>query len=128
MLRWESALPVRAAEVKAHETEPPALEGDGYRIAVYGIPGSGFKQDPKQLGEPLKKTAVLKREGKKDVRPIRVEVFQRESGLVAVYLFPLSAEITKKDEQVRFEAEIGRIIVAHTFDLGEMEYFGNLEL
>jgi hypothetical protein len=127
-LRWESALPVRAAEVKAHEVEPPTLEGDGYRIAVYGIPGVQFKQDPKQLGEPLKKTAVLKREGKKDVKPISVEVFQRESGLVAVYLFPLSAEITKKDGQVRFEAEIGRIIVAYTFDLREMEFFGNLEL
>jgi hypothetical protein len=127
-LRWESALPVRAAELKSHEVEPPTLEGDGYRIAIYGIPRADFKQDPKQLGEPLKKTAVLKREGKKDVKPVRVEVFQHESGLVAVYLFPLSAEITKKDGQVRFEAEIGRIIVAHTFDLREMEFLGNLEL
>src|SRR3984885_4379254 len=37
-LRWESALPVRIAELKARETEPPTLEGDGYRIAVCGIP------------------------------------------------------------------------------------------
>src|SRR5258708_25073076 len=53
-LRWESALPVRLAELKAHEVDPPTLAGEGYRIAVYGIPGGDFKDDPKRLGEPLK--------------------------------------------------------------------------
>src|SRR5579872_4081074 len=33
-LRWESALPVRLAELKAHEVEPPTLDGEGYKIAV----------------------------------------------------------------------------------------------
>jgi hypothetical protein len=127
-LRWESALPVRLAELKSHEVEPPTLEGDGYRIAVYGIPGGDFKGDPKQLGEPLKNLAALKRDGKKDVRPVSVEVFQRETGLVVVYLFPLSAEITKKDQRIRFEAHIGRIVFAEDFDLSEMEFMGKLEL
>jgi len=90
-LRWETALPVRMAEFRAHEIEPPTLEGDGYRIAVYGVPGGGFKGSPEQLGEPLKSLAALKREGKKDIRPVRVEVFQREEYVVVVYLFPLSA-------------------------------------
>src|SRR6202051_3818314 len=103
-LRWESALPVQLAELKSHEIAPPTLEGDGYRIAVYGIPGGDFKGDPKQLGEPLKNLAALKREGKKDVRPVRVEVFQQEHGLAVVYVFPLSAEITKKDQRIQFEA------------------------
>ncbi|MGA2717015.1 MAG: hypothetical protein ABSG41_28345, partial [Bryobacteraceae bacterium] len=127
-LCWESALPVRLAELKAHVIEPPTLEGDGYQIAVYGIPGPLFKEDPKKLGDPLKNTAALKREGKKDVKPIRVEVFQRQDGLVVVYLFPLSAEISKKDVQVQFEALIGRISVEHTYNLKEMEFFGKLEL
>jgi len=127
-IRWESALPVRLAELKSREVEPPSSQGDGYRIAVYGIPGADFKGDPKQLGDPLKKEAVLKREGKKDVRPVSVEVFQRENGLVVVYLFPLSAEITKKDRQIQFDAHIGRIVVTQTFDLREMEFMGKLEL
>ncbi len=127
-LRWESALPVRLAELKSHEVEPPTLEGDGYSIAVYGVPNVNTKGDPEQLGEPLKNLAALKREGKKDVRPIRVEVFRRESGLVIVYLFPLSAEISKKDGWVQFEAHIGRIIVSQNFDLSEMEFLGKLEL
>src|ERR1035438_5941724 len=74
-LRWESALPVQLAELKSHEVEPPTLEGDGYRIAVYGIPGAALQSAPAELGKPLKSLAALKREGKKDVKPVSVEVF-----------------------------------------------------
>jgi len=126
-LRWESALPIRLAEFKSQAVEAPALDGEGYHIAVYGIPGH-FKGDPKELGKPLKNLAALKRDGKKDVRPISTEVFQLEGGVVVTYVFPLSAEITKKDGQVRFEAQIGRIVVGHTFDLNQMEFMGKLEL
>jgi len=124
-LRWESALPVRIAELKSREIEPPTLEGDGYRIAVYGIPNGEFKGDPKKLGDPLKEEAVLRREGKKDVRPYRVEVFHRTDGAAVVYLFPLSAEITPMDGHLEFEAHIGRIVVAQTFNLAEMVFQGN---
>jgi hypothetical protein len=127
-LRWESALPIRLAELKSHEVEPPTLQDDGYSIAVYGIPGGDFKGDPTKLGEPLKSLATLKREGKKDVRPITVEVFLRENGVVVVYVFPLSAEIARKDGRIRFEAQIGRIVVAQDFELSEMEFVGKLEL
>jgi len=127
-LRWESALPVRLAELKAHEAGPTTLEVNGYRIAVYGIPDGDFKGDPKELGKPLKNLAALKRESKKDVRPVSAEVFQMETGVVVVYLFPMSAEISKNDRQVRFEAQIGRIVVAQTFELSEMEFMGKLEL
>jgi hypothetical protein len=127
-LRWESALPIRLAEMKAHEAEPPTLAGDGYRIAVYGIPGGNFKDDPKRLGEPLKDQAALKRTGKRDVKPVSVEVFREDDGMVAVYLFPLSAEITSKDQQVQFEAHIGRIVVFQNFVLSQMQFMGKLEL
>ncbi len=127
-VRWESALPVRIAELKAHEIEPPTMEGDGYRIAVYGVPGAYFKDDPKKLGDPLRNEAFLRREGKKDVKPLRVEVFQRADGLVVAYLFPLSAELTKADGQVEFDAHIGRVFVVHRFDLAQMEFLGKLDL
>ncbi|MGB9457338.1 MAG: hypothetical protein WCB12_14920 [Bryobacteraceae bacterium] len=127
-LRWESALPVRLAELKSHELEPPTLEGDGYRIAVYGIPGADLKGDPKELGKPLKNLAALKRTAKKDVKPVSAEVFPRENDVVVVYLFPLSAEISRRDRQIQFEAQIGRIVVSQTFELSEMEFMGRLEL
>ncbi|MBZ5612049.1 MAG: hypothetical protein LAP38_27645 [Acidobacteriia bacterium] len=125
---WESALPIRAAELKARFVEPPTLASDGYSIAVYGIPGDYFKGDPKKLGDPLKNLAALKREGKKDVRPSGVEVFEREGGSVVVYEFPPSTEISKKDGHIEFKAQIGRIGVDESFDVGEMEFQGKLEL
>jgi hypothetical protein len=127
-LVWESALPVRAAELKAQDVEPPTLGGEGYSIAVYGVPFSDAKGDPKSLGNPLKDGARLKREGKPDVKPIRVEVFQRENDCVVVYLFPLTAEISKKDERVDFYAQIGRLVFAQVFVPEQMEFQGKLEL
>ena len=127
-LRWESALPVRLAELKAHQIEPPTIEGNGYRVSVYGIPGGYFKGDPQKLGAPLKDAAFIRREGKKDVKPTSVEAFQQPDGWAVVYLFPLSAEISPKDVRLEFEAHIGRIVVAQSFDLSEMIFQGKLEL
>lgn len=127
-LRWESALPVKIAELKAHIEDPPTLEGDGYRIAIYGLPGGYFKGDPKKLGDPLKEYGFLKREGKKDVKPSSVEVFQQSDGWAVVYLFPFSAEISPKDKQVIFDANIGRIVVSAPFDLDQMVFQGKLEI
>lgn len=127
-LRWETALPIRMAELRSEGIEPLSSPGDGYNIAVYGVPGSGFKGDPQKLGDPLKKDAVLRREGKKDVRPSDVEVFQREEGVVVVYVFPASAEISRKDGRVEFFAQIGRIVLDQSFDVGEMFFQGKLEL
>jgi hypothetical protein len=126
-IRWESALPVRAAELKNGVIEPPTLPGDGYQIAVYGVPRSDAKGDPKKLGDPLKDDAYLRRAGKKDVKPISVEAFERDDSVVVVYLFPLSAELTPKDGFVEFAALIGRIAVVHSFDLAEMQFQGKFE-
>ncbi|MGA2882050.1 MAG: hypothetical protein ABSG13_24115 [Bryobacteraceae bacterium] len=128
LVRWESALPVRAAEFKAHEDPPPTLSDEGYSIAVYGVPASYVKGDPTSLGKPLKESAALKREGKKDVQPSSVEVFQLESSVVVVYMFPLSAEIGKKDVVVEFSALIGRLQVSQHFLVDDMQFQGKLEL
>jgi hypothetical protein len=127
-LRWESALPIRLAELKTHVVEPPTLEATGYTLAVYGLPGSYFKGDPASLGAPLAREAVLKREGKKDVKPSSVEVFQREQGVVVVYVFPLSAEISKNDGRISFEARIGRLGIMQYFESAELLFQGKLEL
>jgi hypothetical protein len=127
-IRWETALPIQAAELKAGELDPPTLEGEGYKVAVYGIPTTTVKGDPQKLGEPLKSLAALKRDGKPDVRPISVEVFQRQDGFVVVFLFPLSAEIGKKDAIVEFDAQIGRLIIRQPFDVSQMYFQGRLEM
>jgi hypothetical protein len=123
-LCWESALPVRAAELKAGIIPPPILVDDGYSIAVYGVPGEYFKGDPKTLGNPLKSLAALKRDGKKDVRPSSAEVFTTGDGVVVVYVFPLSAEISRKDGPVDFQAQIGRLVFTQAFNPEDMQFQG----
>ena len=127
-LRWESALPVRAAELKAGVIPPPTLSDNGYTVAVYGVPGEYFKGDPKKLGDPLKELAYIRREGKKDVKPSSAEVFSTGDGTVVVYVFPLSAEIGRNDGQIEFAAQIGRLVFAKTFNLDDMLFQGKLEL
>jgi hypothetical protein len=127
VVRWESALPIRSAELKDPEAAAPILSEDGYSIAVYGVPGTYFG-DPKSLGNPLKDLAALKREGKKDVKPSSVEVFQLERGATVLYRFPLSAQISPADHVIVFTALIGRLQVSQTFNLDEMQFQGKLEL
>jgi hypothetical protein len=127
LVRWESAFPIRVAELKAHAPTPPTLSDDGYSIAVYGVPASFAKGDPTSLGKPLKEMAALKREGKKDVPPSRVEVFQLEDSVVVTYLFPLSAELSKNDTVVEFSALIGRLQVSQHFLVQEMQFQGKPE-
>ncbi len=67
LVRWESALPVRAAEIKANELDAPELEGEDYAIAVYGVSLKVSALEQKGMNEMLKKTAALLIEGKKDL-------------------------------------------------------------
>ena len=123
-LRWESALPVRLAELKLPDSSLDDLGGDGYSIAVWNIPGGFFEGDPKKQGDPLKENAWLKREGRKSVSPSSVLVLNREDGGVVVYSFPLSAEISTKDTWVTFEAHMGRLTIFHPFNVSEMQFQG----
>ena len=81
-LRWESALPVREAELKARETGAPTVDEGHYAVAVYGVPNRMAPGDAKTLAAQLKKQATLKRDGKKDIKPSSVEVFPGEDGPV----------------------------------------------
>jgi hypothetical protein len=127
LLRWETALPIRVARLKAHMVELPTLNTDAYSLAVYGVPRGNFKGDPLKLGRPLRDQAVLRRAGKKDVKPAVVEVFQGENGPIIVYEFSKSLEIGKDDKVLYFSAIIGRISFTQSFDTDAMHFDGNLE-
>jgi hypothetical protein len=126
-LRWESALPIREAELKARETNAPAVDEDRYAIAVYGIP-THFMKDPQNAGDRLKGQAAIKREGQKDLKPSHVDVIERDDGLVIVFLFPKTKEITAKSARLEFDALIGPYQIAQSFHVDEMIYQGKLEL
>jgi hypothetical protein len=128
MVRWESAQPVREAELKAREDAAPTIDESHYAIAVYNVPSRFASQDSKSFANELKKQASIKRDGKKDLKPSSVEILRRDSSVVVVYLFPRSNEITKGDRRVLFDAQIGRLQFAQSFYTEDMVMDGKLEL
>ena len=128
-LVWESAMPVRAAELKAHDTNAPTLDDDNhYAIAVYGVASRFVSGDPKSLSKQLKKDATLKREEQAEIKPSDVEIIERTDGPVIVYLFPRSKEISAKDQRIEFDAKIGKLQFTQVFFPDQMKYQGRLEL
>jgi len=128
-LRWESAMPVREAELKARDVNAPTLEDeDHYAIAVYGVPVTMTNGDSKKLADDCKKNAALKREGKKDIKPSSVQVLRREDGPVVVFLFPRTKEITKDDRRIEFDAQISKLTLTESFYLEDMTFQGKTEL
>jgi hypothetical protein len=128
-LRWESAAPIREAELKARDTKAPTVdESKYYAIAVYGVPSQTVNTGSQTLAGQLKKQASIKRDGKKDLAPTRVDVLDRENGPVFVYLFPRSKELNVKDARFEFDAKIGRLSFSQSFYPDDMMFQGKLEL
>lgn len=125
IVRWESALPVRSAEVRAGEAGAPMWDGDYYAVAVYNVL-TPFRWN---MDSELRRIAFLKRDNTKDLKPARVLISRHDTGLATVvYLFPRSAEITKKDHRIQFVAQIGRLFVSQYFFPDEMQFQGQPEL
>jgi hypothetical protein len=125
MVRWESASPVRAAEAKTGDTAVPNWMAGYYAIAVHDL-RPPFRWN---LANQLKGVAFLKWDKKKDLKPARVVLLPKAKGLVTiVYLFPRSVEITKKDRNLAFVAQIGRLFVSVNFFPQDMRLNGDLQL
>jgi hypothetical protein len=124
-IRWESAMPVRAAESKLGETAASALHTGWYAIVLRDVP-----VPEKHWGAgKLKGLAYLKRENKRDFKPSRVEIVRQQDGMATVtYLFSRSEEISRKDRSVIFVAQIDRLFVAQFFYPGTMLIADQLEL
>ncbi len=127
-VRWESALPMHEAELKARDIGAPDVADDFYAIAVYGIPRGLLDDDFKEHANELKKQSMIKRDGKKDLRPSRVDILLRESGPVVVYLFAKSAEFTWRDHGMTFEAQVSMLKFSQAFSTDDMTFHGKLEL
>jgi hypothetical protein len=126
-VRWESARPVRAAELKAHDTDAPDWEGSFYVVAVYDVPGLDINS--KALPGELKTKSLLQLDGKKPLKPVRVDLLPQVGNLTTVvYLFPRSVEITADDQRIEFTAQFGRLTMAQYFYTAEMQFQGKLEL
>jgi hypothetical protein len=132
-LRWESALPIREAVMKARDPNAPTIEDGYYALVVYGVPTRMVDVESKTLDTKLKGLATIRRDGQKDLKPSRVLVLQRDGGPVFVYLFvraknPDKPLIKADDKRLDFEAQIGRLKFGESFFLEDMVFQGKLEL
>jgi hypothetical protein len=128
VVRWESASPVRTAELLAHEMGAPDWDGDYYVVAVYDVPDMP-SAGGNALTAELRRTALLKREAKKDLHPSRVDLLPYGHGLAkVVYFFLKSNPISLDDRRIEFVAQIGRLSLVQHFLTEEMRLQGKLEL
>lgn len=127
-VRWESATPIRAAELRTGETSTSHWDGDYYAIAIYRVPGITAANE-KALRSELMQTSRLRRSGKKDLRPARVDIeLLGDNNARILYLFSRTAAITPEDRQVEFVSQIGRMAVSPVFTIADMIFQGKLEL
>lgn len=124
-VRWESALPIREAELKARDTSAPTVDDGYYVLAVYGLPRDAVRAG---MEKKLQKAGALRRDGKADLRAARVRVLSREDGPVVVYLFSRSAGITENDRRVEFSGEVSKWKFAAPFFIEDMRFGGKLEI
>lgn len=123
-LRWESAMPVRTAELKTHDDHAPNIDDQHYAIAVYGVPDRMLVGETSKLEDQLRRQAAIRRDGKKDFKPSSVEIIGRSDVPVLVYLFPMTNEISKEDRRLEFDATIGQLELTQSFFTEEMVWQG----
>jgi hypothetical protein len=154
-IRWESALPVREALLKAKFGEKLPAPGDPalaldqpekeYIIAVAGLQmpmmtggghrpedlaGAGPGTDPSTGArrDRLLHAAQLVRKGKDPITPTDVVMDNAVNALVVRFKFPRTDAISADDKEVKFICQMGPMRVERKFALKEMIFNGKLEL
>ena len=131
---WASATPVRLAVLKLRsgantptgdQIAHASAERSHYVIAVVGLPPPEGGSDPKALAQ----NAYLNLKGRAPAQAIDSDY--RRIGNSDVYFFRFakaSLPISATDREVVFKMALGKIEVKKKFDLGEMQYQGQLAL
>ena len=133
---WETAVPVRLAELKlkSGESQPSQADVeqakkpvDGYMVALIGVPGA-----PKQGEEQeMAAGATITAKGKQPVQATSVKEQAMTGGTRAIiFTFPKTQPITDDDKSVQFQEKKGALPsdVKQSFKLKDMHYDGKLTL
>jgi hypothetical protein len=128
-VRWESALPVRAAELRANDGVAPEIEGEDYAICVYNVPLDVTNLEMKELPQTLKRVGSLKLDDSREIKPSQVMVRANgRSTATLVYYFPRRANITTAVKRIDFTAQVGRLMLQQYFYPEEMQFQNKLAL
>lgn len=126
-VRWESALPVREAQLKLQQ-ESVGADEPYYAITISGLPSRIANRDPQELRSRLLSDSYLKLKGKKKIALADVKLLTRDDNAVLLLLFPKSQEITAGDKEVEFSTRVARMEIKQKFPLEDMTFDGKLQL
>jgi hypothetical protein len=139
VIRWQTALPLRQAQMrgkygKEAATSPEAqkflnTEPTIYVIGVAGLPGAIVGAG----GGDLAKDNILKRttltvKGRTAWRPVAVDLAPNGSAVDVLLAFPRANAITLEDQEVEFVSMIGTATVTYKWKLKDLLLHGKLEL
>jgi hypothetical protein len=128
-IRWESALPVRAAELRANDGVAPEIEGEDYAICVYNVPIDVTNLEMKTFPEALKRVGSLKLDDSREIKPSKVMVRNNGHAVATLlYYFPRKTNITAAVTRIEFTAQVGRIVLQQDFFPAEMQFQNKLAL
>jgi hypothetical protein len=126
-VRWESARPVREAQLKLQQ-ESVGADEPYYAITISGLPSRIANRDPQELRSRLLSDSYLKLKGKKKIALADVKLLTRDDNAVLLLLFPKSQEITAGDKEVEFSTRVARMEIKQKFVLEEMTFDSKLQL
>ena len=138
VVRWQSAMPVREAVVKAKfgeeaTTSPEAKKAleepvNHYILAVGGVPKGALQGDSEELKKQMLAQSMLLIKGRDPIKP--VDFMTQGSGHTAevLFAFPKTAPITEDDKEVEFVVKIGDYSIKQRFRLKDMLINGKLDL
>lgn len=121
-VRWESAVPVRQAEIKLHQETQAGGEA-AYVIAILGLPREIEIYNPQEF----RSRAFLKIKGKKRIAADDVKIVTPEDKPVVLLFFPKTIEITPAVKEIEFTLN-GPLELRQKFVPKEMICLGEMEL
>jgi hypothetical protein len=139
VVRWQSALPLRQAQMRAKYGKEAATSPDSqkflaqeptlYVVAVVGLPGSmvsGGAGD--QAKQSIARSTTLTAKGKEPLHPLAVEFVPNGTAVDVLIGFPRTLPLTLEDQEAEFSSQIGPAGIKYKFKLKDMVLHGKLEL
>lgn len=137
-VRWQSAMPVREAIVKAKfgneagtsAEAKKALEEkiDDYILSVGGVPKTALQGDADELKKRMLAQSMLVIKGRDPIKPVDFMTENVGRATEVMFAFPKTTPITEEDKEVEFIVRIGEFNVRQKFRLKDMLVNGKLDL
>jgi hypothetical protein len=139
IIRWQSALPLRQAQMRGKYGKEAATSPDAQRflaqepsVYVVGVAGLAGSIVSAGAGDQAKQSIVQKTtltvKGKEPLRPIAVDFVPNGTAVDVLIGFSRAMPITLEDQEVELASQIGGATVRYKFKLKDMVVRGKLEL